>query len=304
MNEEKKPPVFSGGFFCSKESKMIFAYSSNAFVKYPLTESIGMIARSGFRGLEIMCDRPHLYPQDFSDQEIGDIRAALNRHDLKITNLNCFTLFAVGDTYLPSWIETDKARRDIRIRHTLECLQLAAVLECKNISIPPGGPLEIHMTRSEAEKLFLKGLEQVIPTAEELGIKLLIEPEPELFIENKTEYKNFMQHIASPSVGLNFDIGHFYCVGEDPAAAFEELYEWVGHVHLEDIAADRVHEHLIPGKGAIDFVSVFRTMARMDYQGDICLELYPYTDRPEEAGKESLAYLRPLFAQSGLEIAG
>jgi len=244
-----------------------------------------MIERSGFGGLEIMCDRPHLYPPDFSAQEVETVQAALTKHNLKITNLNCFTLFAVGDTYLPSWIEADKARRDIRIRHTLDCLKLADRLGCGKISIPPGGPLEKNMSRKEAETLFYEGLAQVIPLAEELGVKLLIEPEPELFIENKSEYKSFMKHIRSRAVGLNFDMGHVFCVGEDPAAAFEELYEWVGHVHLEDIAADRVHRHLIPGHGAIDFASAFRTMARLGYKGDICLELYPYTDTPEEAGR-------------------
>ena len=68
--------------------------------------------------------------------------------------------------------------------------------------------------------------------------------------------------------------------------------------------ADRVHRHLIPGHGAIDFASVFSAMARMGYKGDICLELYPYTDTPEEAGRESLEYLRPLFDAIGLEISG
>jgi hypothetical protein len=43
-------------------------------------------------------------------------------------------------------------------------------------------------------------------------------------------------------------------------------------------------------------------MARMDYQGDISLELYPYVDTPEAAGRESLEYLRPIFEESGLNI--
>jgi len=101
---------------------------------------------------------------------------------------------------------------------------------------------------------------------------------------------------------LNFDIGHFYCMGEDPAAAFEDLFEWVGHVHLEDIADTCVHNHLIPGLGVIDYSAVFGTMKRLGYTGDISLELYPYVDTPEEAGRESLEHLEPIFEASGLEI--
>ncbi|MDM8539048.1 sugar phosphate isomerase/epimerase family protein, partial [Desulfobacterales bacterium HSG17] len=195
----------------------------------------------------------------------------------------------------------DEDRRKIRIQHTKDCLKVADFLGCKNISIPPGGPLE-NMERNKAAALFYNGLEHVIPMAEELGINILIEPEPDLFIENTNEFKSFIKDIQSPTLGLNFDIGHFYCVGEDPAAAFEELFQWIGHVHLEDIASSRVHEHLIPGRGAIAFKDVFQAVKKMNYTGDICLELYPYTDTPEQAGRESLEFLNPIFENAGLDI--
>ena len=280
---------------------MVFGYSTNAFVKYSLREAIEKIAASGFKGFEIMCDRPHLYPEDFDGAEVASLRERIAELGCRITNLNCFTLFAVGDTYLPSWIEPDEERRAIRVRHTLNCLKLADAIGCGCISVPPGGPLD-GMGRKEATALFREGLEQVLPMAENLGVKVLIEPEPELFLENTAEFKAFIAEIASPAAGLNFDIGHFYCVGEDPAEAFEELREWVGHVHLEDIAASRAHEHLIAGRGAIDFHRVFKAMADTGYDGDICLELYPYIDSPVEAGVESLEYLKPIFREAGLSV--
>lgn len=282
---------------------MVFAYSSNAFVKHSLADAIKKIARIGFKGIEIMCDKPHLYPPDFGEEDVAAVRAALEKHGLKPTNLNCFTLFAVGDTYLPSWIEADEKRREIRIRHTLQCLKVARQLGCGCISVPPGGPLN-GMGRREAIDLFRKGLERVLPDAEAMDIDVLIEPEPELLIENTGQFKAFMQEIRSRKLGLNFDIGHFYCVGEDPSAAFETLYEWIRHVHVEDIARSRVHEHLVPGRGDIPFLSVFNTMKRLGYAGDICLELYPYINMPELAGREGLAYLTPIFQDARLDIDG
>ena len=248
-----------------------------------------------------MGDRPHLYPPDFEAADLTRIKENLKKHDLKVTNLNSFTLFAVGDTYLPSWIEPEKERRDIRIQHTLDCLRVAKELECNNISIPPGGPLN-NLSRKDAMSLFHKGLEQVVPLAEELNVKILVEPEPDLLMENTKEFKPFIKDVQSQMIGLNFDIGHFFCAGEDPAVAFEELFEYVGHVHIEDIAATRVHNHLIAGHGVIRFPDIFKTMVKLKYQGDISLELYPYTDTPESAGQESLEYLRPIFNESGLDI--
>jgi sugar phosphate isomerase/epimerase len=259
------------------------------------------IGRLGFRGVEIMCDRPHLYPPDYGEENLTRLKTLIDDQSLKVTNLNSFTLFAVGDTYLPSWIEPQEERREIRIQHTLQCLQVADFFGCKNISVPPGGPVG-NISREKAMTLFHRGLERVAPLAQELDIKMLVEPEPDLLMENTREFKEFIVDVKSPAIGLNFDIGHFFCAGENPSAAFEELFEWIGHVHLEDIASSRAHNHLILGHGAIQFQKVFKTMINLGYEGDVSLELYPYVDTPEEAGRESLEYLQTLLQEADLDL--
>lgn len=280
---------------------MILGYSTNAFVRFSVFEAVEKIGRLGFRGVEIMCDRPHLYPPDYGEENLTRLKTVIDDQGLKVTNLNSFTLFAVGDTYLPSWIEPQEERREIRIQHTLECLKVADFFGCKNISVPPGGPVG-EISRERAMTLFHRGLEIVAPLAQELGIKILVEPEPDLLMENTREFKEFIVDVKSPAIGVNFDIGHFFCAGEDPRVAFEELFEWIGHVHLEDIAPDRVHNHLILGQGAIQFTEIFQTMLRLGYQGDVSLELYPYVDAPEEAGRESLEYLQTLLQEADLDL--
>jgi sugar phosphate isomerase/epimerase len=63
-----------------------------------------------------------------------------------------------------------------------------------------------------------------------------------------------------------------------------------------------VHNHLILGHGAIQFAEIFQTMLRLGYQGDVSLELYPYVDAPEEAGRESLEYLQTLLQEADLDL--
>ena len=280
---------------------MILGYSTNAFVKFSVFEAVEKIGRLGFGGVEIMCDRPHLYPPDYGEENLTRLKTLIDDQGLKVTNLNSFTLFAVGDTYLPSWIEPQEERREIRIQHTLQCLKVADFFGCKNISVPPGGPVG-EISRKKAMTLFHLGLERVAPLAQELDIKILVEPEPDLLMENTREFKEFIVDVKSPAIGVNFDIGHFFCAGEDPSEAFEELFEWIGHVHLEDIASNRAHNHLVLGHGAIQFQEVFKTMINLGYEGDISLELYPYVDTPEEAGRESLEYLRALLQDVGLDL--
>ena len=281
---------------------MIIGYSTNAFVKFSVFEAVEKIGRLGFRGVEIMCDRPHLYPPDFDEENLTRLKTLIDAQGLIVTNLNSFTLFAVGDTYLPSWIEPQEERREIRIQHTLQCLKVADFFGCKNISVPPGGPVG-EISRKKAMALFHQGLEMVAPLAQELDIMILVEPEPDLLMENTRDFKEFIVDVRSPAIGVNFDIGHFFCAGEDPSGAFEELFEWIGHVHLEDIASSREHNHLILGHGAIQFPEIFETMLRLEYQGNVSLELYPYVDEPEKAGRESLEYLRALLRDGGLDLA-
>ena len=277
---------------------MILGYSTNAYTQYPLLDALTRIAGLGFKGVEIMCDHPHLYPPEYDDAQLDELWNTLDQHKLKVTNLNSFTLFAIGDTYLPSWIEDDPGQRQTRIQHTRSCLNIAKKIGCGCISIPPGGPLE-NIPRNTAMKRFMKGLEQVIDLAEELDVRLLVEPEPDLMIERTREFQDFIQDVQSPAIGINFDIGHFFCAGEDPVTAFEKLFQWVGHVHLEDIGQSRIHQHLVPGDGAVDLESVFNVMADLGYQGDVTLELYPYVNGPDLAGQKSLEYLRPILAESG-----
>src|SRR5262249_50849789 len=135
---------------------------------------------------------------------------------------------------------------------------------------------------------FVETLGPVIEHAEKEGVLLLVEPEPGLLIENGDQFLEFISHVDSPAIGLNFDIGHFYCVGDDPAQAICRLAPWIRHFHLEDIAATRVHHHLIPGDGAIDFNAVFEAIRGIQYTGWITIELYPYIDNPDAAARTAL----------------
>lgn len=280
---------------------MVFSYSTNAFVNYSLSEALKLIAETGFQGVEIMCDRPHLYPPDAGEKDLEQLKKQLDKLELKITNLNCFTLFAVGNTWLPSWIEPDESRRQERIDHTLNCLDLARFLNASCISVPPGGP-PVEMDRKASLALFRQGLEKVLPKAEALDVSILIEPEPELLIETSQQMHSFIRDISSPHLGVNFDVGHFFCVGEAPEAALETLYEKIGHIHIEDIASTREHHHLIPGLGVIDYETFFKRLSEFGYHKDICLELYPYTDTPVEAGQKSIQHLRPVMEMYGFPV--
>ena len=143
-----------------------------------------------------------------------------------------------------------------------------------------------------------------VEVAERLEVGLLIEPEPDLMIERFGQFLEFIERIDSPWVGLNFDIGHAFCVGEDPQAWVAQMAPYARHYHFEDIASTRVHRHLIPGHGAIDFPATLRQIHATGYDGWITVELYPYIDQPDEAAREAFTYMTGTMAEAGIELSG
>jgi len=133
-----------------------------------------------------------------------------------------------------------------------------------------------------------------VELAGRLGVLLLIEPEPGLLIERFDQYLEFSRRVDSPWLGLNFDIGHAYCMGEEPQDWIPRMATHTKHYHLEDIAATREHRHLVPGGGAIDLPAVLREIINTGYQGWVTVELYPYLDDPDEAGREAKEFIEGL----------
>jgi sugar phosphate isomerase/epimerase len=114
-------------------------------------------------------------------------------------------------------------------------------------------------------------------------VTICIEPEPGLVIQHSDEYLTFMSRISSPAMAMNFDVGHLFCVGEDPAHAASRLGSAIRHIQIEDIGADRVHRHLAIGEGVIDFATLRAALAAIPYTGYVTVELYPYLDNPSDA---------------------
>src|SRR5438132_3474197 len=259
--------------------KFRLAFSTNAYLKFSFVEAARRLAALGYTGIEIMADVPHAWPACLLEEQKEAIRRSLRDNRLAISNINAFMMNAISDPrqryWHPSWIEPDRHYRQIRIEHTIRSLTLARELGAPCITTEPGGPVEAGESWSAALKLFVEMLKPVAAHAEKEGVLLLIEPEPGLLIETADQFLEFMQHVDSPAIGLNFDIGHFFCVGDEPAPTVHRLAPYIRHFHLEDIAATRIHHHLIPGEGAIDFTSTLQAIKQIGYQGWITIELYP-----------------------------
>jgi sugar phosphate isomerase/epimerase len=278
---------------------MKLAFSSNAYMHFSIERAMEQIASAGYQGIELLADVPHAWPAGLLPERKDSIRRTLERCGLEISNINAFMMNAIADPrqpyWYPGWTDSEPNFRAIRREHTKRALRLAAELGAPNITTEPGGRLEPGMTWRQAADLFYEELMPCVEVAEETRVRLLIEPEPGLLIERFGQYLEFVARIDSPWVGLNFDVGHAYCVGEEPQEWAPRMAEHTRHYHLEDIAATREHKHLIPGRGAIDFPATLQAIRETGYDGWLTVELYTCIDDPDGAARESKEFLSGLL---------
>jgi sugar phosphate isomerase/epimerase len=271
---------------------MRFGFSTNAFREYTLPEAVGHVADAGFDGVEVLLDEPHLYPPTATEADLETLRTALEEHDVAVSNGNAFMLTAIEDFHHPSFVEPDPDYRRRRVEYTLDALDVAAALDVPHISIEPGGPIPDERSREWATETFLDGLREVADRAEAVGVDVLVEPEPDLLVETTDQFLDLMDRVDSDRVGCNFDAGHLFCVGEDPAAMVERLAPYTSHYHVEDIPADRRHEHTRLGDGAMDIEGFLEAVEATGYDGFVTVELYPYEETAVETARDAAAYLR------------
>ena len=274
------------------------AFSTNAYLRFPFDEAAERIAAIGYEGLELMADVPHAWPAGLLEGPKREIRRAMERNGLAFSNVNAFMMNAIADHrqpyWYPSFIEPDEGYRRVRIDHTRRALDLCAELGAPHITTEPGGPIAPGQSRQAAIDLFVEALKPLAEHAHRRNVLLLIEPEPGLLIETTEQYLEVAERVDSPSIGLNFDVGHAYCMAEDIPEQVHRLAAHTRHYHFEDIAATRVHHHLIPGLGAIDFGPIVEAIKGTGYDGWITVELYPNIDDPDAAARGAMEVLRPL----------
>lgn len=286
---------------------MKFSFSTNAFIRHTVLEAIDSIAAAGYEGVELLADIPHLYVHTLKAAEVKKLKAALARGRLEVSNINANTVRGYYENgtaeplFEPCLTDPDPEVRAWRIEYTKKCIDLAVVLNCRNVSIT-SGPIQPESTPEEGVEFLKKALREIMAHAESRKIKVGLEYEPGLLIESGSELSCLIGEIGSDYLGANLDLGHSHVLGEDPESTVKLLEDRIFHVHLEDIK-DRRHFHLIPGTGDMDFSKLLSLFEKTSYSGFITVELYTYPHKPEEAARKSLDFLKTLIARRAVRDA-
>lgn len=281
---------------------MQLAYSTNAFTRFDLPESLRQIASLGFAGVEILCDRPHWFPGQVDRGALDEVKAILNETGLGVSNLNANTANGYyspsppENVFEPALTNPDEKLRRWRENYTIEAVRLAREVGARCVSVTSGRPTSAcEPERSIA--YFVESLVRICGVAADYGVRIGIEYEPGLLVERASEALDVIRAVGSPVLGVNLDIGHSFLDGEPVEETVSALEGRIWNVHVEDIK-DRKHFHRVPGDGELPFQRYLHALRGIGYGGFLTVELYSYPDKPVEAGSQALAYLTALLGEN------
>lgn len=274
------------------------AFSTNAYTAYELPEAVDRIAEHGYDGVEILADTPHAFLPEFGDDEREALQRALDETGLSVSNVNANTVCGYYDDappssfFDPAIITADDEDREWRIEYTKRAIDFAAAVDSPAVCLATGRPLPGNPPERAREYL-LESLAEITEYADDAGVLVGIEYEPELLVECTDEVLSLIDDVGSDVLGVNLDVGHAAVYGEDPAESIRACAGHITGVHLEDIVGGRrgKHYHRIPGEGDLDFGGIFAALDDIGYDGFATMELYTYPDAPDEAAAEAYSAL-------------
>jgi len=107
----------------------------------------------------------------------------------------------------------------------------------------------------------------------EVGVELAFETGQ----EDAESLSRFLEDLAVPTVGVNFDPANMILYGKgDPVAGLRILLPWLKQVHIKDAIATKVPgtwgAEVVVGTGEGDWSAFFNVLTGAGYSGALCIE--------------------------------
>ena len=235
------------------------------------------IAAHGFDSVEVFAVKSHF---DYRDR-----RAAIALAEwLDDTRLRLHSMHApiARDYAAGAWKDnlslaaTDDARRKAAVEETLAVLDVAAAVPFSTLVLhggipePYGGAADNHLGS------LVRSLEELAPVAERYSVRLAVEVIPNA-ISTPGALVDLVESDLDAELGICMDVGHARLMG-DVVDAIETCSGHLVTTHIHDNRG-RNDDHLMPGKGTIDWDATLLAFQKIGYDGVWMFELAAAAER-------------------------
>lgn len=253
----------------------------------PITEAMAEAKELGFEAIELCIASQGVLTHETSQAQCEKIAAEANRIGIEISSV------ASGQSWTCSPTANDPAVRAKIIDFTKKALHITKWLGTDAYLFVPGAvevfflpdaeivPYDVCYERAK------EAVNQLIETAEKMGVTLGIENVWNKFLLSPLEMRDFIDSFASDMVGAYFDIGNVLLTGY-PDQWIKILGKRIKRIHVKDFdttvgTADGFVDLL---KGSVDFEATKKALAEVDYDSYVTAEMIPYEPgRPEKTAE-------------------
>jgi len=202
--------------------------------------------------------------------------------------------------------EPDKAKRAAHLDEARRYIDLAHQLKSPYVRIF-GGKLLKDQTMKDATELIIAGFRELHDHARGSGVVLLIESHDEF--TTSASLLNILKGANLPTAALLWDAHHtFVTGGEQPAASFKQLKEYVRHTHLKDSrppqAGEKDRRYVLTGAGEVPVKETVKVLAAGGYRGYYSFEWekrwHPEIEDPEVAIPHFAKVIREYLMEAGI----
>ncbi len=249
----------------------------------PLADALRVLARQGFRSVELTTAPPHLFTPAFGPYERRELARELATLGLEVVSVNP----SFADLNL---ISTNPEIRAVTERQLRSEIELAADLGARYVVVIPGRRHALAPAPEAAAAAVLdEGLGRLLSRAAELDVIITLENSPYGYLGTAAELAEIVDRWKSPHLRITYDVANALAI-EDPAEGVRQAGRHLALAHVSDAWRSR-WAHTSVGRGDVDFAAFASALRQAGFAGPTVYELVDGED-PEPRLPADLAALR------------
>ena len=189
---------------------------------------------------------------------------------------------------IQAWSSPDEEERRRAVEWWRAGIDAAAALGARRINTELSGDLE----RSAASRTaLLRSIEELSVDIERAEITVAVEPHPNDFVETTAAALDVIEAAAAPWLHYLHCLPHVFHLGGSAADQIQLAEGRLDHIHVADTFRPertilnppaprvRVHQHLDPGQGEMDFDEVALALGPAGFAGLLTVQVFAWPDR-------------------------
>jgi len=265
----------------------------------PLTELPGLVADLGYEYIELSPREdfiPFFKHPRVDKAGIASFKKALADADVRVSSL--LPLFR--------WSGPGEEARQAAVRYWKRSIEIAVDLGVDTMNSEFNGRPE---SPDDSEALFWRSMDDLLPVFEREGVRLVLEPHPDDFIEEGKAAIDMVRGINHPLVSFLYCAPHTFHQGGDIKGVMEYAGDKLTMLHVADSfdfrgssglryilnppgTQARVHQHLDIGQGEVDWDEFFSTLGAMNFDGIMTVCVFAWEERARESCEFNLAEIK------------